>query len=159
MISVIEIIKHGTSTRHYFSCIVCGCQYVTHKADCFVEIKRVCCDCPECGFPNTEKDDDDPVMEERKEKYIANRKLVYADDAKRHIKDYGTGILDLMPAVDAAPVIHGHWIRHSPFTDTFECDKCGYQVIDEEFRTDFCPDCGAKMDEEAEPKMLPMLEG
>ena len=154
MISVIEIIKHGTSTRHYFSCIDCGCQYVTHKADCFVEIKRVCCDCPECGFPNTEKEDDDPVMEERKEEYIANRKLVYADDAKRHIKDYGTGILDLMPAVDAAPVIHGHWVKDSS-SGFWQCEECNMLLVTMPISYykpayKFCPYCGAKMDEEEE---------
>ena len=40
----------------------------------------------------------------------------------------------------------GKWRRYSPLTDTFECDQCGYQVIDKEFRTNFCPNCGAKME-------------
>ena len=39
----------------------------------------------------------------------------------------------------------GKWRRYSPLTDTFECDQCGYQVIDKEFRTNFCPNCGADM--------------
>ena len=30
-----------------------------------------------------------------------------------------------------------------------KCDKCGYQVIDESFRTNFCPNCGADMREES----------
>jgi hypothetical protein len=44
---------------------------------------------------------------------------------------------------------HGRWRLYSPLTDTYECDKCGYQVIDESFRTNYCPNCGAKMDGEA----------
>ena len=47
--------------------------------------------------------------------------------------------------VDAQPVIHGEWRSYSPLTDTFECNQCGYQVIDESFRTNFCPHCGADM--------------
>ena len=50
------------------------------------------------------------------------------------------------PAADVQPVRHGRWRLYSPLTDTYECDKCGYQVIDESFCTNFCPDCGAKME-------------
>ena len=46
---------------------------------------------------------------------------------------------------DVRPVVRGKWRLYSPLTDTFECDKCGYQVIDESFRTNFCPNCGADM--------------
>lgn len=46
-------------------------------------------------------------------------------------------------------VVRGKWRLYSPLTDTFECDKCGYQVIDESFRTNFCPNCGADMREES----------
>lgn len=55
-------------------------------------------------------------------------------------------ILDL-PAADVRPVVRGKWRLYSPLTDTYECDKCGYQVIDESFRTNFCPNCGAMMEE------------
>ena len=51
-----------------------------------------------------------------------------------------------LPAADVKPVVRGEWRLYSPlFTDTYECDNCGYQVIDESFRTNFCPDCGADM--------------
>lgn len=53
-----------------------------------------------------------------------------------------------MDAADVAPVRHGRWRLYSPLTDTYECDKCGYQVIDESFRTNYCHNCGAKMDGE-----------
>ena len=50
---------------------------------------------------------------------------------------------------DVRPVVRGKWRLYSPLTDTYECDKCGYQVIDESFRTNFCPNCGADMREES----------
>ena len=52
-----------------------------------------------------------------------------------------------IPAADVRPVVRGKWRLYSPLTDTYECDKCGYQVIDESFRTNFCPNCGADMRE------------
>ena len=55
---------------------------------------------------------------------------------------------------DAVPVVHGKWIYGNDFHwYTASCNKCGYQR-----RTDikaegwnqwkFCPNCGARMDEE-----------
>lgn len=56
-------------------------------------------------------------------------------------------IMNEVPAADVRPVVRGKWRPYSPLTDTYECDKCGYQVIDEIFRTNFCPNCGADMRE------------
>lgn len=61
--------------------------------------------------------------------------------------DIGT-MLDAVEDYPAADVVErkaGKWRRYSPLTDTFECNQCGYQVIDKEFRTNFCPNCGADM--------------
>lgn len=51
-----------------------------------------------------------------------------------------------------APVIHAHWIRHENadiicgyYVPSFECSQCGAWKEDD---SDFCPDCGAKMDRE-----------
>jgi len=60
------------------------------------------------------------------------------------------GRLQSIPAADVRPVVRGRWKIFSPFTDTFACDQCGYQVIDESFRTNFCPDCGALMDKDGD---------
>lgn len=51
-----------------------------------------------------------------------------------------------IPAADVWPAVRGKWRLYSPLTDTYECDKCCYQIIDESFRTNFCPNCGARMD-------------
>ena len=44
---------------------------------------------------------------------------------------------------------HGYWKQATPFVDTIECSKCGYQWPEPEFASNYCPNCGAKMDEEA----------
>lgn len=50
-----------------------------------------------------------------------------------------------IPAADVAPVVHGHWV-YGEFGIP-HCSECG-----EEAKLDmispFCPNCGAKMDEE-----------
>ena len=56
---------------------------------------------------------------------------------EKHIKE--------IPAADVRPVVRAVWRRYSPFTDTYECSNCGEQVIDQQFRTNFCSDCGADM--------------
>lgn len=52
------------------------------------------------------------------------------------------------PTVDATPVVHAHWVRTRLCN---ECSRCrgGWIGLPE---TKFCPDCGAKMDEEEKEK-------
>ena len=59
----------------------------------------------------------------------------------------------LKPA-DVAPVVHAYWIRHENAdmfdgyeVPMFECSKCRAWKEDD---SDFCPDCGAKMDAQGE---------
>ena len=70
-------------------------------------------------------------------------------------------MIDMMPTVDAVPVRHGKWIiRDNPGTGWYRitCSECG-----EDFTStapcigffpnakviwDYCPSCGARMDEE-----------
>ena len=58
-------------------------------------------------------------------------------------------ILDA-PAADVAPVVHGRWIDNGAngYKWAFVCSLCGY-VDGHPFdnRHNFCPNCGAKMDE------------
>lgn len=54
-------------------------------------------------------------------------------------------VVEDIPAADVVERKVGTWRRYSPFTDTFECDQCGYQVVDESFCTSFCPECGVVM--------------
>ena len=58
-----------------------------------------------------------------------------------------------MPAADVAPVTHGRWISKNDhgYEWTFVCSNCdyvdGYPFND---RHNYCPNCGAKMDEPVE---------
>ena len=55
-----------------------------------------------------------------------------------------------MEAADVEPVRHGHNIY--PKSNRFECSLCGYEDWDTMTCTpehhNFCPNCGARMDEE-----------
>lgn len=58
-----------------------------------------------------------------------------------------------LPAADVAPVVHGRWIskNHHGYEWVFVCSNCdyidGYPFND---RPNYCPNCGAKMDETVE---------
>ena len=60
-------------------------------------------------------------------------------------------VLRSIPAVEAEPVVHAHWIRSGQiiyggsrcFNDY--CSRCGARGYDDMKR---CPECGAHMDEE-----------
>lgn len=52
-------------------------------------------------------------------------------------------VLSHTPTAEAAPVVHGSWLRQTPFVS--RCSVCA------ELSTEnghYCPNCGAKMDEE-----------
>lgn len=98
-----------------------------------------------------------------------SKRLIFADDLKESLLDYEAQgghkyfregankilhevmpyIIDACPSVDAAPVVHGHWIEHSHLEVGGECSVCGWQFQwFENAEARFCPHCGAKMDEE-----------
>lgn len=58
-----------------------------------------------------------------------------------------------MPTVDAIPVAHSEWVpkekADTPYGLEMECAKCGFSVIvNDALCFNFCPNCGAKMNEE-----------
>ena len=55
------------------------------------------------------------------------------------------------PTVDAVPVVHGHWIG-KPLGGyaTVRCSVCKNVLIENEGKWQYCPHCGAKMDEVTE---------
>ena len=60
--------------------------------------------------------------------------------------------VDEMPAADVAPVRHGYWIEQENWALDdyyYTCSACGedYNTIDGTPDYNFCPNCGAKMDE------------
>ena len=56
-------------------------------------------------------------------------------------------LIDEAPTVDAEPVKHGHWVGAGFFTA--KCSVCDAELHDLEYGN-YCPCCGAKMDEEEE---------
>lgn len=57
--------------------------------------------------------------------------------------------VEVQPAADVAPVVHGRWEPGNPI-----CPVCGgdkFKDLDADiwcdWQPDFCPNCGAKMDE------------
>lgn len=63
--------------------------------------------------------------------------------------------LKIISIINIEPVKHRKWIEHhEPFTwmgyTTWTCSECGYKVgyeKDIKNMTNYCPNCGAKMDE------------
>ena len=54
-----------------------------------------------------------------------------------------TSDIENATAVDAAPVVHGRWC----FMGTWEeCSICGHAIAVDDPHTNYCPNCGAKMD-------------
>ena len=59
-------------------------------------------------------------------------------------------IVEDRPTIDAVPVRHGKWIDETfkPYGlvhHPFKCNLCGDHA---EFSSPYCPNCGARMDEE-----------
>lgn len=67
----------------------------------------------------------------------ALKRAAYWQDAERKIAE--------LPAVDAAPVEHGLWIRQKGSAHVFKCSACGF-VFAGAAIAKYCPNCGAKMD-------------
>ena len=62
--------------------------------------------------------------------------------------DHLTKLIEIFPTEDFAPVKHGHWIYENFYT---HCSVCGnmaiYDKYGQEVESDYCPHCGAKMDD------------
>lgn len=66
----------------------------------------------------------------------------YAQDMETILR-----IVDELPAVDVAPVVHGYWIEHIDSYENYcECSVCHYSPDSPLDETPYCPHCGAKMD-------------
>ena len=76
-------------------------------------------------------------------KIVASFNYQYAIDA----------LLALTPA-DVAPVVHAYWIpqkENYEFKEAWmKCSACGYPVSKWTGNTNFCPNCGARMDAQKE---------
>ena len=79
-----------------------------------------------------------------------NAKCVQCGEEHVQLAKWLKELKDYKSREDVAPVRHGYWIRHDDadivegyYVPEYECSKCGTWKKDD---SDFCPDCGAKMD-------------
>ena len=58
-------------------------------------------------------------------------------------------VLHDMPNADVAPVRHGRWIEKEKYTFgiMYDCSLCENRILDNGHPWNYCPNCGAKMDE------------
>lgn len=73
-----------------------------------------------------------------------------SDFAANVIETVQDNYLELAPTVDAVEVVHGHWIfKHNPIDDPkryfvrIVCSNCNLHTGQ---KSNYCPQCGAKMD-------------
>ena len=73
------------------------------------------------------------------------------DDAYGQGWDDALCCIESIPIADVAPIIHGQWETNSDMSDTLICSvcKCGFDMWKHDPHN-FCPNCGAKMDEVSE---------
>ena len=76
-------------------------------------------------------------------------RIVYSwvidNDGEEHDGITLQSIIDKMPTVDAEPVKHGHWIDEQKGRWIYA--KCSLCNTVHDVRSNYCPTCGAKMDE------------
>lgn len=54
--------------------------------------------------------------------------------------------IQCIPTIEAEPIRHGHWVTTA--TGWIYCSNCDREPPNEtNYRSDYCPNCGAKMDE------------
>ena len=53
---------------------------------------------------------------------------------------------------DVAPVVHGRWIEHKKyiFGTMYDCSVCDNRILDNGHAWNYCPNCGARMEEVSE---------
>lgn len=100
-------------------------------------------------------------MEDEKRLIVANAlqdEIRKSKDRHRHLDpkiaenhhmehDAFLELVDNAPTVDAVEVVHGRWepyaIQPNGFVGSYRCAACGNASIND---SNYCPNCGAKMD-------------
>ena len=78
--------------------------------------------------------------------YIDKSALTNKLKSSGAIGDFALYILGNFPTADVVPLVHGEWV-YDEF-DIPHCSECGHEVMPN-LISPFCPNCGAKMDKEA----------
>ena len=83
---------------------------------------------------------------------LLNENDVYALFAQNGIARLHVADIDALPRVDAKEVVHGWWNRrkssHSQTGFVDQCSVCQFALVHLGCKTNYCPNCGAKMDSE-----------
>lgn len=57
------------------------------------------------------------------------------------------GAIKAAPTIEAEPVRRGKWEREEEYGDFWVCNQCGFAG---EYKDNYCPNCGARMDGESD---------
>jgi hypothetical protein len=83
---------------------------------------------------------------------ISKIELKWLKDFLKHIKN--------APTIEAKPVVHAHWEEGAPFHQCSNCNGFALSFDNEPYRkeilSNFCPHCGAQMDEGVKIPVLSM---
>jgi hypothetical protein len=93
--------------------------------------------------------------------------LIDVNDVYSLFKPNGTATfhvadIDVIPRVDAAPVVHGYWInKTNPMRAVVEqrvdCSTCGHIFWHTSALSyNYCPNCGARMDGDTNGQCFPV---
>ena len=87
-----------------------------------------------------------PIRRNHYDKEHGNKHFIYGIET---VLEYAKNL----PAADVTQVRHGHWIYHPddlfPNDSTQECSYCHAEESLTLYNENYCPNCGARMDEEA----------
>lgn len=83
---------------------------------------------------------------------LISRKALIAEYDRAHVGPPGgaRALIQNAPAVGAVPVVHGRWEVYM-WSKELMCSECKATIWNEDalLGLNYCPNCGAKMDEEA----------
>ena len=98
-------------------------------------------------FAVTEKGESKAMTE-----YIAREQTISAimsdcPELVYYNKKEAISCIESIPAADVVPVVHGKWIRQDESFTRFKCSNPECGIGNCSGFENFCPNCGAKMDE------------
>lgn len=68
------------------------------------------------------------------------------------MKGIALNAIDATPTIDAVPVVRGEWVKSDDYKGWLVCSACHDCYVDNAWvngkKWRYCPNCGAKMDEE-----------
>ena len=79
------------------------------------------------------------------------KKRIHCDNPEMHDYKILMKFIDHLPEADVKPVVHAKWKVCGTFDDFLKCSECEWDapmstVYD--LKINYCPNCGAKIDEE-----------